>query len=190
MWSLGCTVIEMMTGKPPWHDHSPMGVLFRIGTKASPPPLPRNLSSPGCDFLMHCFIRDVHERPRARQIAAHEWLQAAYDAHPRETRPHLLADPDRSSVWDSAQTITAPASDSAGDGRDQGDRRGGSGSRRAEREERVVVEWDRPLNPTSREVYEFINHNLNSAKRGQDSDLAVEDIERYLSVHATTFGGR
>ena len=30
IWSVGCIVIELLTGKPPYYDLAPMAALFRI----------------------------------------------------------------------------------------------------------------------------------------------------------------
>jgi serine/threonine protein kinase len=30
IWSVGCTIIELLTGKPPYFDITPMGALFKI----------------------------------------------------------------------------------------------------------------------------------------------------------------
>jgi serine/threonine protein kinase len=51
IWSLGCTVIELIEGKPPYHKLQPMQALFRI-VNDEHPPIPGSASpvssSPGC----------------------------------------------------------------------------------------------------------------------------------------------
>lgn len=40
IWSVGCTVIEMVTGKPPWHQFkAPVAALFHIAGTHEPPEL-------------------------------------------------------------------------------------------------------------------------------------------------------
>ena len=43
IWSLGCTVIELLEGKPPYHNLQPMPALFRI-VNDDHPPLPQGAS--------------------------------------------------------------------------------------------------------------------------------------------------
>ncbi len=43
IWSLGCTVIELLDGKPPYHKLQPMPALFRI-VNDDHPPLPESAS--------------------------------------------------------------------------------------------------------------------------------------------------
>ena len=43
IWSLGCTVIELLDGKPPYHKLQPMHALFRI-VNDDHPPLPESAS--------------------------------------------------------------------------------------------------------------------------------------------------
>jgi serine/threonine protein kinase len=49
IWSLGCTVIELIEGKPPYHKLQPMQALFRI-VNDEHPPIPGSASpvSPVC----------------------------------------------------------------------------------------------------------------------------------------------
>ena len=56
IWSLGCTVLEMMTGKPPWHQFgNPVYTMYHIAKKGMPPPLPEDLSKDLQEFLLMCF---------------------------------------------------------------------------------------------------------------------------------------
>jgi len=57
IWSLGCTVLEMATGKTPWHDQfpDPVSALYHIGRLQKPPPLPSHLSLKARDFLKRCL---------------------------------------------------------------------------------------------------------------------------------------
>lgn len=43
IWSVGCTVIELLTGEPPYFDLAPMPALFRI-VQDEHPPLPSDIS--------------------------------------------------------------------------------------------------------------------------------------------------
>jgi serine/threonine protein kinase len=60
IWSVGCTVIEMATGKPPFHEITEqVSVLFHIASSNAPPPIPAHLSPAAQDFLLKCFERYV-----------------------------------------------------------------------------------------------------------------------------------
>ncbi|WVQ71059.1 hypothetical protein IAR50_000584 [Cryptococcus sp. DSM 104548] len=74
IWSLGCTVIELLTGKPPYGDiHNSMTVLFRI-VEDEMPPLPSGISEDLADFLRLCFTKDPDIRPSAAVLFEHRWL--------------------------------------------------------------------------------------------------------------------
>lgn len=58
IWSLGCTVLEMATGRPPWSQVSnPLAAMYRIGCTEELPELPSSLSPLIRDFLEKCFRR-------------------------------------------------------------------------------------------------------------------------------------
>lgn len=73
IWSLGCTVIELLDGKPPYHTLQPMPALFRI-VNDDHPPLPQGASPTALDFLMQCFQKDPNLRVSARKLLKHPWI--------------------------------------------------------------------------------------------------------------------
>lgn len=75
IWALGCTLIEMVTGGPPWPDAgNPVSVLHRIGYSGESPEIPSFLSDPAKDFLGKCLRRDARERWSASQLLGHPFL--------------------------------------------------------------------------------------------------------------------
>eukprot|EP01132_Coremiostelium_polycephalum_P002334 gene2334-2882_t len=50
IWSVGCTIIELVTGSPPYFHLNPMSAMFRI-VQDDKPPFPRNISPDLEDFL-------------------------------------------------------------------------------------------------------------------------------------------
>ncbi|KAI0657977.1 Pkinase-domain-containing protein [Cubamyces menziesii] len=86
IWSLACTVIELLTGRPPYAEiANSMSVMFRI-VEDERPPLPEECSEPLQDFLRWCFNKDPAKRPNAEQLCEHEWLKKHSAAH-KELRP-------------------------------------------------------------------------------------------------------
>ena len=54
IWSLGCTVIELLDGKPPYHKLQPMHALFRI-VNDDHPPLPEGASPVSLGFQILAY---------------------------------------------------------------------------------------------------------------------------------------
>lgn len=73
IWSLGCTVIELLDGRPPYYNLQPMPALFRI-VNDDHPPLPQGASPVVIDFLMQCFQKDPNLRISARKLLKHPWI--------------------------------------------------------------------------------------------------------------------
>ena len=57
--SLGATVHEMATTKPPWGTLVPEAAMFQIGIGKSFPSLPEEVFEPLNDFYRKCLIRSV-----------------------------------------------------------------------------------------------------------------------------------
>ncbi|XP_027354222.1 MAP3K epsilon protein kinase 1-like isoform X2 [Abrus precatorius] len=74
IWSVGCTVIELLTCVPPYYDLQPMPALFRI-VQDEHPPIPDSLSPDITDFLLQCFKKDSRQRPDAKTLLSHPWIQ-------------------------------------------------------------------------------------------------------------------
>ncbi|KAM2422529.1 MAP3K epsilon protein kinase 1-like [Malus sylvestris] len=74
IWSVGCTVIELLTCVPPYYDLQPMPALFRI-VQDEHPPIPDSLSPDITDFLGQCFKKDARHRPDAKTLLSHPWIQ-------------------------------------------------------------------------------------------------------------------
>jgi serine/threonine protein kinase len=69
VWSLGCTVIQMATGNPPYSEHSNhIAALFAITNSNEPPPIPGKLSDQAKQFLLRCFARDPAERASVEDL--------------------------------------------------------------------------------------------------------------------------
>ncbi|KAI8019227.1 Mitogen-activated protein kinase kinase kinase 5 [Camellia lanceoleosa] len=73
IWSLGCTIIEMLNGKPPWSEYEGAAAMFKVLRDI--PPIPETLSSEGKDFLRRCFRRNPAERPSASMLLEHPFLK-------------------------------------------------------------------------------------------------------------------
>ncbi|KAJ4144912.1 hypothetical protein LMH87_003779 [Akanthomyces muscarius] len=78
VWSLGCVILEMATGRRPWANlDNEWSIMYNIG-QGNAPALPTTefLSPQGLDFLKKCFIRDPSKRWTAVELLQHEWIMA------------------------------------------------------------------------------------------------------------------
>ncbi|XP_031743967.1 mitogen-activated protein kinase kinase kinase 5 isoform X2 [Cucumis sativus] len=73
IWSLGCTIIEMFTGKPPWSEYEGAAAMFKV--MKDTPPMPESLSYEARDFLKCCFQRNPAERPTAAMLLEHPFMK-------------------------------------------------------------------------------------------------------------------
>ncbi|KAM6079641.1 mitogen-activated protein kinase kinase kinase 19 isoform 2-T3 [Theristicus caerulescens] len=76
IWSVGCTVFEMATGKPPLASMDRIAAMFYIGAhRGLMPSLPDRFSGTAVDFVHACLTRDQHERPSALQLLDHPFVK-------------------------------------------------------------------------------------------------------------------
>ncbi|KAK3009497.1 hypothetical protein RJ639_013862, partial [Escallonia herrerae] len=78
IWSLGCTVLEMLTSQIPYShlegDIFQMQALFRIG-RGELPRIPNSLSREAQDFIVKCLQVNPDNRPTAAQLMDHPFLK-------------------------------------------------------------------------------------------------------------------
>lgn len=77
IWSLGCVILEMATGRRPWTLDNEWAIMYNIA-QGNPPQLPTSdqLSDSGIDFLQKCFERDPARRISAVELLQHEWIMS------------------------------------------------------------------------------------------------------------------
>ncbi|XP_014650874.1 PREDICTED: mitogen-activated protein kinase kinase kinase 4 isoform X4 [Ceratotherium simum simum] len=79
IWSLGCVVIEMVTGKRPWHEYEHnFQIMYKVGM-GHKPPIPERLSPEGKDFLSHCLESEPRMRWTASQLLDHSFVKVCTD---------------------------------------------------------------------------------------------------------------
>ncbi|XP_010246355.1 PREDICTED: mitogen-activated protein kinase kinase kinase 1-like isoform X2 [Nelumbo nucifera] len=74
IWSLGCTVLEMLTGQLPYSSLEWMQALFRIG-RGILPPVPDTLSMDARNFIFECLKVNPNDRPTASQLLEHPFVK-------------------------------------------------------------------------------------------------------------------
>ncbi|XP_021760494.1 mitogen-activated protein kinase kinase kinase 1-like [Chenopodium quinoa] len=74
IWSLGCTVLEMLTGHVPYYPLEFMQALFKIGNGEAPP-IPDTLSKDARDFIQQCLRVNPNNRPTAAELLEHPFLR-------------------------------------------------------------------------------------------------------------------
>ncbi|KAF9357343.1 Suppressor of Sensor Kinase (SLN1) [Mortierella sp. AD094] len=85
IWSLGCCVLEMATGRRPWaHLDNEWAVMYHVATSHPPLPDPSQMSARGIAFLKRCFTRSSRERPSAVELLRDEWLKGVDTDENRE----------------------------------------------------------------------------------------------------------
>ncbi|XP_029376303.1 mitogen-activated protein kinase kinase kinase 4 isoform X2 [Echeneis naucrates] len=79
IWSLGCVLIEMVTGKRPWHEYEHnFQIMYKVGM-GHKPPIPEKLSTEGKDFLSHCLESEPKRRWTASMLLDHPFVKVCTD---------------------------------------------------------------------------------------------------------------
>ncbi|CAM9558941.1 unnamed protein product [Ectocarpus fasciculatus] len=103
IWSVGCTIVELIGGKPPYFDLAPMAALFRI-VQDDYPPLPNGISQALREFLLLCFHKEPTMRSTATKLLEHPWLQNPSN-HLNKTDQLLTSKTHSESIDDETQGI-------------------------------------------------------------------------------------
>lgn len=90
VWSLGCTIIEMLSGEPPYASSSPFSAMYRM-VEDDHPPFPSGISPALESFLLQCFQKNVDLRLTARELRSLAWLKPAYETEAAAAAPHAAA---------------------------------------------------------------------------------------------------
>ena len=99
IWSVGCIMLELLTGSDMFYDGTAPPPTFRLGkmpwterkfkssfeafywirhNPTAIPKLPANLSTTGNDFLRSCFTREETKRPTAMELLKHSFLTQVF----------------------------------------------------------------------------------------------------------------
>jgi len=87
VWSLGCVMVEMRTGNPPWmeSDSEPSKILEKIAHSPDGPELPDdNLSPLARSWLKRCFERRPECRPTIKELQTDPFIVQSDDMQARQ----------------------------------------------------------------------------------------------------------
>ncbi|KAG8645961.1 E3 ubiquitin-protein ligase UPL5 [Manihot esculenta] len=78
IWSLGCTVLQMLTGKSPYSDlDCGTRTLENEIVRGKLPTLPDFLSELSRDFILKCLQDNPHDRPTAAKLLQHPFVKGS-----------------------------------------------------------------------------------------------------------------
>ncbi|AAS52904.1 AER223Cp [Eremothecium gossypii ATCC 10895] len=77
IWSLGATVVELLTGNPPFYNLVNEAACYAIVNDVYYPP--EHLSAECKAFMELCFQKNMFKRPQAHQLLQHGWLKEGRD---------------------------------------------------------------------------------------------------------------
>lgn len=75
IWSLGCTIVEMATGKTPFIEFGAgPEIIFKVGKFKEHPHIPESMSDVSKKFMFRCFEPDPSQRATAAQLLEDSFL--------------------------------------------------------------------------------------------------------------------
>jgi serine/threonine protein kinase len=78
IWAVGCTIIQMLTGQPPWKDRNITGLVqlhILLSDMEGPPTYPSDKVTAECrEFIVRCFAKDEKKRPAATELLTFPFL--------------------------------------------------------------------------------------------------------------------
>ncbi|CAE7786215.1 mkkA, partial [Symbiodinium microadriaticum] len=78
VWAVGCTMVQMLTGDPPWKDRKLQTLIqlhMLLSTWEGIPPIDREIPDDLRDFLDLCFQKDSRTRPMPTVLLQHPFLR-------------------------------------------------------------------------------------------------------------------
>jgi serine/threonine protein kinase len=77
VWSFGCLVIEMLSGRHPWyelrHQHT-LGAMYAMAKSTTGPSRPEGRSPEAIAFIDACLQLKPEQRARVAELLQHPWL--------------------------------------------------------------------------------------------------------------------
>ncbi|XP_065900647.1 uncharacterized protein [Dysidea avara] len=91
VWSVGCTVFEMLTVNPPNYELAHFQLIYLVGNDDPMDiQLPPHCSNAVHDFVTSCLRKNASSRPTAEELLCHEFLNSSLP-HGASAAPKLVA---------------------------------------------------------------------------------------------------
>ena len=83
IWSIGCTIVEMLTTNPPWRNLTNFAIINKISNKEYPTyDIPKSCDEVE-DLLRQCFQTDPKYRPSAKELLTTKVFRLSLAIEPR-----------------------------------------------------------------------------------------------------------